>query len=466
MSAASNRGPARHLSQREIETRGPGLHHDGNGLYLAVSDTRRRWVFRYTHPTLTNPKRPSERKRVEMGLGAPWIEKTNPRGVRADAVRKLVREAHELLSKGIDPLAERERKKAEERAEAAKAPPKTFGEFADEWITDTLARRKNAKHKDQWRNTLRDHAARLLDMAPNAITEADIAAVLKPIWHKIPETAERLQGRLERLLDAARAAGFRDRTLENPARWQGQLEHLFTRRTTDERRHHPALPYDGAPAFMVELRGREGIAARALEFAILTAARSGEVRGMTWAELDAERKVWTIPASRMKAGQPHQVPLTGRAREILADMDMLRAQDRPDTGLVFPGQKTKRSKLETPPLSDMTLSAVLKRMREGEGNDADARRKLLKDAEGRDVVVHGFRSTFRTWAEDKARVPARLVEHALAHRLKDKVEEAYARGASALEWRGELMAAWEAYLGSAEQAGSGADIITLHPKRA
>lgn len=463
MSAPSGRGPVRHLSQREIETRGPGLHHDGNGLYLAVSDTRRRWVFRYTHPTLTNPKRPTERKRVEMGMGTPWIDKVNPGGIRPGAAREAVREAHALLARGVDPLTERDRQKEAARAEATRAAPKTFGEWAEEWLTQNVTNTafRNPKHRAQWGSTLRTYAKPIWNKPVAAISTEDVLAVLRPIWQSTAETAKRTQGRIERVLDAARAAGLREG--DNPARWRGHLSLLLPKRP--KAGHHPALPYEKAPSVLAELRKCEGIAARALELAILTASRSGEVRGMTWAELDADRQVWTVPASRMKAGREHRVPLTDRAREILADMDMLRPKDQPDTGLVFPGQKNKRSKLETPPLSDMTLSAVLKRLREGEGKDADARRKLLKDAQGNDVVVHGFRSTFRDWAEDKARFPARVVEHALAHTIKDKAEAAYRRG-DALEQRVELMAAWEAYLSTGERAGTGADIITLRPKRA
>lgn len=474
MSISNGRGPVRHLSQREIETRGPGLHHDGDGLYLAVSDTRRRWVFRYTHPTLTNPKRPTERKRVEMGMGTPWIDKVNPGGIRPSAVREEVRKAHELLAQGTDPLAERDRKKAEERAEAAKAPPMTFGAYAKKWMDAKLGEHKNPKHRAQWRMTMEEYAKPIWNKPIAAITTDDVKACLLqpverrgrtlPLWEAVPETARRTQGRIEKLLDAA--TQDKHRSGDNPARWRTGLKLSSDLKAHPARkRHYPALPYERAPTVLAALRQCEGIAARALEFAILAASRSGEVRGMTWAELDADRAVWTIPASRMKAGREHRVPLTDRARAILADMDMLRAKERPDTGLVFPGQKNKRSKLDNPPLSDMTLTAVLKRLREGEGDDADARRKLLRDAQGNDVVVHGFRSTFRDWAEDKARFPARVVEHALAHTIKDKAEAAYRRG-DALEQRVELMAAWAAYLGSAEQAGNGADIITLHPKRA
>lgn len=439
MSGPNSRSRAhRRLSTRQVETFGPGLYHDGGGLYLMVSETRRRWVLRY--------KSPVTGKRVEMGLGAVKRAAKDPKGVTLDEARTAAGKAHDLLKQGIDPLAERERLAADRAAEATKLRPMTFGEWAEDWLAQnvTEAAFRNAKHRAQWASTLRTYAAPFWGKALRDVATSDILAALKPVWLAAPETAKRTQGRIEKLLDAASAIGLREG--DNPARWRGRLEFLLTKRPKSG--HHPALPYENAPAVLAELRQRPGIAARALEFLILTAARSGEVRGMTWAEVNKDRSVWIIPARRMKAGNEHRVPLADRAREILAYMDTLRPKDRPDSELVFPGQKTKRSKLETPPLSDMTLAAVLKRMREGDGDKADALRKLLRDTNGKDVVVHGFRSTFRDWAEDKARFPARVVEHALAHTIKDKAEAAYRRG-DAFEQRIELMRAWEAHLGAA-----------------
>jgi integrase len=208
------------------------------------------------------------------------------------------------------------------------------------------------------------------------------------------------------------------------------------------------MAHENIPAFMVELRERTSVSARALEFLILTAARSGEVRGMVWAELDKDWTTWTVPGERMKAGIEHRVPLTDRARDILREMDKLRSVDRPDAGLVFPGQKGGPAKSDNPMLSDMTLTQLLRGMRELEGDEHEALRKLLKDASGNPIVVHGFRSTFRDWAEDVARFPARVVEHALAHTIKGKAEAAYRRG-DAFDQRKELMAAWQTYLGTA-----------------
>jgi len=427
----------RRLAVRQVETVGPGIYHDGGGLYLLVSETRRRWVLRYKSP-LTG-------KRVEMGLGASKRASKDPTGITLEEARTSARLAHDLLKQGLDPLVERNRRAEEAMRVAAKAPPKTFGQWTEEWLAQnvTEAAFRNAKHRAQWASTLRTHASSMWTRPLADIGTEDVLGALRSIWQSTPETAKRTQGRIEKVLDAARAAGHR--TGENPARWRGHLSLLLPKRSKAQ--HHPALPYSKAPVVLTELRERSGIAARALEFLILTAARSGEVRGMRWNELDADRKVWTIPAERMKAGREHRVPLTDRARAILSEMDMLRPRHQPADGLMFPGQKTKRSKLETPALSDMTLAAVLKRMREGEGDDAEAMRKLLRDARGDDVVVHGFRSTFRDWAEDVARFPPRVVEAALAHTIKDKAEAAYRRG-DAFDQRVELMEAWAAFLGA------------------
>jgi integrase len=205
------------------------------------------------------------------------------------------------------------------------------------------------------------------------------------------------------------------------------------------------MGYANIPEFISVLRERDSVSAKALEFLILTAARSGEVRGMTWAELDSNSMIWTVPARRMKAGVEHRVPLTAGAQAVLLEMEKMRVGGRSNTAFVFPGQPRGSDKSGQTPLSDMTLTNLLRKMRELSGDEHDALRKLLHDTSGNPVVVHGFRSTFRDWAEDVARFPARVVEHALAHSIKDKAEAAYRRG-DALEQRKELMAAWEAHL--------------------
>jgi len=355
--------------------------------------------------------------------------------------REQAENARDRVERGLDPIVERDREKADRAAQASRASPKTFGTFAEDWMDQNLDQHKNEKHRAQWRSTLRKHAEPLWRKPLDTISTEDVLEALKPIWTKTPETAKRTQGRIEKILDAARAAGQRHG--ENPARWRGHLALLLPKRP--KARHQPAMAHEDIPVFMVELRRRTSVSARALEFLILTAARSGEVRGMTWAELDKGRTAWTVPGERMKAGIEHRIPLTDRAREILGEMDKLRSVDRPDTALVFPGQKGGRAKNDNPMLSDMTLTQLLRGMRELAGDEHEALRKLLKDASGNPVVVHGFRSTFRDWAEDVARYPARVVEHALAHTIKDKAEAAYRRG-DALDQRKELMVAWETYL--------------------
>ena len=449
--AASRNRTLNRLKDKQIRAALPGLHPDGGGLYLQVQkpkagrpDAPRSWLFLYTSP-LTH-------KRVEMGLGSVG-------DVSLASAREEAAKARALLKRGLDPRRARDQERELAAAEAAKPLPQTFGEFAEDWMDTNLSQHKNAKHRAQWRSTITNYAGPLLDKTPADITTDDVLRVLRPIWVTVPETAKRVQGRLEKLLDAAGAQGLRDKDRENPARWLGHLKLLLPARAKGSKQHHPALPYENAPALMAELRKREGVAARALEYAILTAARSGEVRGMTWAELNAERTVWTVPASRMKAKVEHRVPLSDRARAILADMDMLRDGNQQDTALVFPGQSGGRSKSEKPLLSDMTLTAVLRRMREGNDDEAEERRKLLRDKYGNDVVVHGFRSTFRDWAEDKAGYEARVVEHALAHTIKNAAERAYRHG-DAFDKRVPLMAAWESYLDTGT-VRSAAEIIPL-----
>ena len=254
--------------------------------------------------------------------------------------------------------------------------------------------------------------------------------VLKPVWTTKPETASRLRGRIEKVLDAAKANGLRSG--ENPARWRGHLDHLLPKAKKLARGHHPALPFDDVPAFLTELRARPAVAARALEFTILTAARSGEALGARWNEIDAERAVWTIPKERMKGHREHRVPLSESALAILRGMDELRGEN----GLfVFPGQRPGR------PLSNMAMEMQLRRMK--------------RDA----VTVHGFRSSFRDWAAEKTSFPNHVVEMALAHVIGDKVEAAYRRG-DLFEKRRKLMEGWASFIEKTP-----GQIVVLKPHR-
>lgn len=406
------------LSARAVETvTAAGVYMDGGGLMLRVTENgRKTWLLRFTSP-LTG-------KRREMGLG------TADR-VSLKVARDAAQAARETVARGLDPIEEAEREKLERRAEAAKGRPLTFGEFADEWLAEKEAAFHNPKHRAQWHMTLRKYAGPLRDKRPGEITTEHVLGVLKPLWQRVPETAKRTQGRIENVLDAARARGLCSG--ENPARWRGHLAKILPARGKRAKSHHPAMQYDKIPAFMSALRERSGVAARALEFLILTAARSGEVRGMTWGEVDLDRTRWTVPAARMKAGNEHRVPLCKRAVAILAEMALLRPEGDDGRALVFPGDATsgKRKPGVTGPvqMSDMTLAAVLKRM-------------------GRtDVTVHGFRSTFQDWAEEQARYPASAVEAALAHVIGG-TRASYRRGDS-YDMRQELMAVWDAYLSSA-----------------
>lgn len=376
-----------------------GRYSDGGGLSLVLDGHgRRRWVFRYRR----------NGKSTDMGLGAAGKHAMGLAQARAAAA-----DARALLDQGKDPVAEREAARA--AAQQAQKATVTFGAFADELVDQIKDGFRNPKHRQQWKNTLRDYAASIRDKPIGAVGTDDLLEILKPIWLTKAETASRVRGRIERVLDAAKAKGLR--TGENPARWRGHLANLLPKRQKLQRGHHAAMPFENVAEFVKALRGRDATAARALEFAILTASRSGEVLGATWGEIDLDGALWTVPAVRMKAGREHRVPLTKRALAILAEMEKLRPEDRSAGDFVFPGQKPKR------PLSVMALEMVLRRM----GRD--------------DVTTHGFRSTFRDWAGEKTNVQREVAEAALAHVVGDETERAYRRG-DALEKRRKLMEAW------------------------
>ena len=366
----------------------PGRYSDGGGLYLVVgAGASRKWVFRYRW----------QGHLKDMGLGGASV-------VTLARAREKAAQARVMLSEGINPL---------EAKRASRAVP-TFGEMADQLVADLGPQWRNEKHRAQWVATLEKDAARLRPVAVDKVETADVLAVLKPIWSLKPETASRLRGRIERVLDAAKAKGFREG--ENPARWRGHLDHLLPKRQKLTRGHHAAMPFSEVPAFIVELRKREAVAALALEFAILTAARSGEVRGATWSEIDMETQVWTVPAPRMKMGVEHRVPLSSRAVEILAEAKAL-SSGLPDA-IVFPSTKGTA-------LSDAAFDRLLKRM----GGAAAG------------VTPHGFRSSFRDWAGEVSTFPREVAEAALAHAVGDTTERAYRRG-DALEKRREMMELW------------------------
>ena len=397
----------------------PGKYGDGDGLWLLVSPTRAKsWVFRYK----------IEGRERSMGLG-PYPALTLSKA-RTEAQRHC-----RARAEGKDPLRLREEERAQARLDAAQS--KTFKEAAKECIGSRQSRWKNAKHAAQWESTLetyvypvigdlpvgyvdRGYVLEVLEQPVPAVAAADGREVYRAgkLWEARPDTAMRVRGRVEIVLDWAT---FRDyRRGDNPARWQGNL--AFALEKVNKATHHAALPYEQIAAFVKSLRERDGMAALALEFLILTAARTNEVLGATWAELDDELTVWTVPAERMKAKREHRVPVSPAAREVLA-----KAQKAKRGDYVFPAYSAKR------PMSNMALLATLRRM---------ART---------DITVHGFRAAFRTWAAEKTTVPHEVAEMAIAHTVSDAVVAAYKR-TDLFDRRRALMEAWADYVNGFEGA--------------
>jgi integrase len=399
-------GGKQKLTARAAATTKPGRYGDGDGLYLVVSpSSARKWVFRFSFAG----------KVTEAGLGSADVVSL------ADA-RNKARDARKLLEAGKNPI------EAKRLAASIEAGIPTFGAVADALIAAKESEWRNDKHRAQWRMTLTEYAAPLRSRPVNEIDTAAVLAVLTPLWQTKPETASRLRGRIEAVLDAAKAQGHRSG--ENPAAWRGHLSHLLPKRGKLTRGHHAAMAYQDVPAFVGRLRERDAIAAMVLEFCILTAARTGEALGARWAEIDVSAKIWTIPASRMKAAREHRIPLSDRALAIFEKLSEARTGD-----LVFPGQGAGK------PLSAMAMEMVLRRM------------KL------EDVTVHGFRSAFRDWAGNETHFPRELAEAALAHVIGDKAEQAYRRG-DALEKRRALMDAWANYCEPKTESG-GINVIAL-----
>ncbi len=385
----------------------PGRYGDGGGLWLQVRDAAHRsWLFRY---------RLHGRDR-EMGLG-PLAD------LPLAEAREAAAACRKLLLAGIDPIEDRKRVRAEQ---ATAGGAHTFKDVAERYIKAHEAGWRNAKHAAQWGTSLATYAYPQLGDTP--VARVDTAAVmraLEPVWQSKSETASRVRGRIESILDYATAHGWR--MGDNPARWRGHLSNLLPApRTVAKVEHHAALPYGEVRAFLADVAGEGGTGAVALRFVILTACRTSEALGATWREMDLERAVWTVPGERMKAGREHRVPLSAAALVLLAEMGQ--AGMEPDA-YVFPGSGRSGH------LSNMTLMALLRRM------------------ERPDLTVHGFRSTFRDWAAEETSHPREVAEMALAHTLKDKTEAAYRRG-DLFAKRAALMAEWAAFCGVGE-AGEG-----------
>ena len=387
----------------------PGLHFIGGVAGLALQITRngsKSWVLRAMVGSV----------RREIGLGG--YPSTTLAMARAEG--RVVRDK---IFKGIDPVEERAAAKRALIAQQAKAM--TFERAAQEYIRANSAGWRNPKHAAQWKSTIEAYADPVIGkLSVSEIETPHIVKILEPIWQEKPETASRLRGRVEAVLDWARVRGFREG--ENPARWKGHLASILPPKAKVRRViHHAALDYLRISAFMVALRKVEGMGARALAFAILTAGRSGEVRGATWREINFQDRLWIIPAERMKAGKEHRVPLPDAAMRVLEGLPRVEGCE-----YVFPSSALGQ-------LSDMTLTAVTRRMDKFDGGG-------WRDASGAIVTAHGFRSTFRDWAGETTAHPREVIEQALAHQLKDKAEAAYRRG-DALEKRRRLMRDWADY---------------------
>jgi integrase len=388
------------LSNLKVErAKRPGMYADGGSLYLRVAEGgSKQWIFRYT----------VNGRNRDMGLGPVHT-------LTLAEARERATEARKLRLDGIDPIANKRARVAALRAADAKA--KTFADCVKGFIEDNESSWTSVKHRRQWETSLIKYAYPILGSLPVAAIDTPLVLrVLKPIWDAKRETASRLRGRIENVLGWATVHHYRSG--DNPARWNGLLEHALPAVVKGD--HHAALPYTQVASFMQALRKDTGIVARALEFITLTAVRLGEATGATWDEIDLEAKTWTIPASRMKADQEHRVPLSDAAISVLKTVREIRQFD-----YVFAGFKPGR------PIG------------------GDALRELIKKLAGADVTVHGLRSTFRDWAAEQTNVQREVAEVALAHAIPDAVEAAYRRG-DLFDKRRKLMGAWAAYCAKIE----------------
>ena len=406
------------LTSLSVKNAKPGRYADGGGLYLLVKNARARsWVYRFTLNGKTR----------DIGLGA-----AGTGGVTLAKARDLAMAMTLKVKAGTDPLAEREREAAEAiaQAQAAQMAQRTFRDEATAYLEKNEEGWRNPKHRQQWRNTLETYAHPVIGALPvSEIKTTDVLKVIDPIWKTKPETASRVRGRIETILDSAKARGYREG--ENPARWRGHLEQVLPARTRLSRGHHKAIPYQEIPQFVGRLHQREAVTALALEFTLLTAARSGEVLGATWNEIDFDKMAWIIPANRMKAAKEHRVPLVARAVEII---ELLRPLG---SDWLFPASGGGK-------LSSMAMTMLMRRMQV-------------------DATVHGFRSSFRDWVAECTNHGHEVAEMALAHTIESRVEKAYRRG-DLLEKRRALMSDWASYCtsGGAYDDGSSTALPSEH----
>jgi integrase len=419
-------GPINRLSDREVRTKGVGLHADGGGLYLQVTTAKvktpnepprllRSWIFRFWD---------GQRYR-KMGLGSLAT-------VSLAQARERAAEARRLREGGSDPIKTKRIQRAALAVAGAKAM--TFDQCRDAYIAAHRPTWRNPKHVTQWENTLRTYATPVFGSLPvQAVDIGLVTKVIEPLWTTKPETASRLRGRIEAILDWATVRGHRQG--ENPARWRGHLDKVLPkvakarkakRERTGRDEHHAALPYAELATFMAQLRERDATAARALELLILTATRTSEIVGATWDEINLDAKTWTIPENRIKGEREHRVPLSDAAIAIVKQM-----RERRENDYLFPGSDRNR-------LSDMALLMLLRRMQR------------------HDLTTHGFRATFKTWATEQTGFQREIIEKALAHRVGGKLEDAYQRG-ELLDKRRRLMNAWARFCSKPVSA----NVVTL-----
>jgi integrase len=411
------------LTPLEVKNAKPGRHADGEGLHLLVKNTgARSWVFRFM---LDGRARDVGLSRCPEAVAV--LRKAGGEELTLAQAREVAAMYRVKVKAGIDPLAERDETAAKAAAEkqARQAASIDFRAMAETFLAAKEGSWRNSKHRQQWHNTLSTYVYPVIgDMVVGDIDTPHVLKVLEPIWKQKAETASRVRGRIECILDAAKVRGYR--TAENPARWRGHLAQILPLRSKLSRGHHKAASYSEVPQIIAALKARSAMAALALEFTVLTAARTSEVLGATWAEVDLQRAMWTIPADRMKAAREHRVPLSVRAVEILTETKKLGSK------FLLPGQRGRH-------LSSMAMSMLLRRM------NAEA-------------TVHGFRSSFRDWAAECTGYPHEVCEMALAHTIANKAEAAYRRG-DMFEKRRRLMSDWADYCAGASSVG--ADIVPL-----
>jgi integrase len=416
------------LTERAVQTAKPGRHGDGDGLHLVVGETgRKKWVFRYQVAGA----------RKDKGLGS------YPDVGLKDARLKLAG-FRRLIAKGIDPIS------ADRVAKQAGRPLPTFEDVAKRVVEDARAKSVNAKVRYQWERHLgAAYCKDLLNRPVHEVTTLDVAATLRPVWKTKPEVARKLYPAIRRVFDRARII-LRDEhgvaVLDNPARWDDLKAMGFEAPVQLSRGHHPSLHYSQMPAFVTELRARNAMAARALEFLTLTNVRTDAVLKVTWPEIDLEREVWTIPLTKLKdrkhRAEPFRVPLSSRAIEIVLNMQEVRSSD-----FVFPGPAHGK------PFSNMAFLTLLKRM--NVGNTA-----WIDPTTRRPITAHGFRATFRTWAEEVAAFPRAVIEQAMGHQIGNRVERAYRR-TDVLEQRRALMSAWAK---ACEPRAASAEVVRLRQR--